>query len=325
MSLGSSKFVFLLLSFLLLSNFGKSQQLIMNYYNQTCPKAEDIIKQEVFSLYKKHGNSAISWIRNLFHDCMVKSCDASLLLEMKKEEGVSEMKSSRSFGIRNLKYVNKIKQVLENECPNTVSCADIMALAARDAIVLLGGLEMEMKTGRRDSKESYGEILEEMIPNHNDSLSLVLSRFQDIGIDPQATVALLGAHSVGRVHCVNIVNRLYPTVDPTLDPDHAEYLKERCPNPNPDPKAVQYARNDLETPMVLDNNFYKNVLGHKALLLVDQQLGSSPITLPYVQQMNSNNTYFLAQFAWALLLLSENNPLTDEEGEIRKDCRRVNS
>lgn len=51
---------------------------------------------------------------------------------------------------------------------------------------------MEMKTGRRDSKESYGEIVEEMIPNHNDSLSLVLSRFQDIGIDPQATVALLG-------------------------------------------------------------------------------------------------------------------------------------
>ena len=127
---------------------------------------------------------------------------------------------------------------------------------------------------------------------------------------------------MGRVHCVNLVNRLYPTVDPTLDPDHGEYLKRRCPNP--DPKAVLYARNDLETPMVLDNNYYKNVLGQKALLLVDQQLGSSPITLPYVQQMASNNTYFLAQFARAVLLLSENAPLTDEEGEIRKDCRRVN-
>ncbi|KAL0545005.1 hypothetical protein IC582_020139 [Cucumis melo] len=327
MSLGGSiKFVFLLLSFLLLSNFGKSQELVVNYYNQSCPQAEEIIKQQVFSLYQKHGNSAISWIRNLFHDCMVKSCDASLLLEMKNEEGVviSEMKSPRSFGIRNLKYVNKIKQVLENECPNTVSCADIMALAARDAIVLLGGLEMEMKTGRRDSKESYGEMVEEFIPNHNDSLSLVLSRFQDIGIDAEATVALLGAHSMGRVHCVNLVNRLYPTVDPTLDPNHALYLKKRCPNPNPDPKAVQYARNDLESPLVVDNNYYRNVLDHKALLLVDQKLGSSPITLPYVQQMASNNTYFLAQFARALLLLSENNPLTDDQGEIRKDCRRIN-
>ncbi|KAG6604435.1 Peroxidase 21, partial [Cucurbita argyrosperma subsp. sororia] len=321
-----SKFAFLLLFVLLFSNSGKSQQLIVNYYNETCPRAEDIIKQQVFSLYKKHGNSAISWIRNLFHDCMVKSCDASLLLEIKEEEGgiVSEMKSSRSFGIRNLKYVNKIKQLLENECPDTVSCADIMALAARDAIVLIGGLEMEMKTGRRDSRECYEGVVEDFIPNHNDSLSLVLSRFQDIGIDAQATVALLGAHSVGRVHCVNLVNRLYPTVDPTLDPDHGEYLKRRCPSPNPDPKAVLYARNDLQTPMVLDNNYYKNVLGQKALLLVDQQLGSSPITLPYVQQMASNNTYFLAQFARAVLLLSENAPLTDEEGEIRKDCRRVN-
>lgn len=129
---------------------------------------------------------------------------------------------------------------------------------------------------------------------------------------------------MGRVHCVNIVNRLYPRVDPSLDPDHAEYLKHRCPDPNPDPKAVEYARNDLETPMVLDNNYYKNVLGHKALLLVDQQLGSSPITLPYVQYMASNNSYFLDQFARAVLLLSENNPLTDDEGEIRKDCRHVN-
>lgn len=49
-----------------------------------------------------------------------------------------------------------------------------------------------MKTGRRDSKESYEAVVEQFIPNHNDSLSLVLSRFQDIGIDPQATVALLG-------------------------------------------------------------------------------------------------------------------------------------
>lgn len=55
---------------------------------------------------------------------------------------------------------------------------------------------MEMKTGRRDSKESYGEMVEEFIPNHNDSLSLVLSRFQDIGIDAEATVALLGLFSI---------------------------------------------------------------------------------------------------------------------------------
>lgn len=49
-----------------------------------------------------------------------------------------------------------------------------------------------MKTGRRDGKESHVTMVEEFIPNHNDSISLVLSRFQAIGVDVEATVALLG-------------------------------------------------------------------------------------------------------------------------------------
>ncbi|KNA22495.1 hypothetical protein SOVF_033690 [Spinacia oleracea] len=181
-----------------------------------------------------------------------------------------------------------------------------------------------MRTGRKDSRESYAAVVEEFVPNHNDSISLVLSRFQAIGVDVEGTVALLGAHSVGRVHCVNIVNRLYPSVDPTLDPDYAEYLKRRCPTPDPDPKAVEYARNDLETPMVLDNMFYKHLLNHQGLLLVDQQLASDPSTLPYVENMAADNTYFHHQFARAMIIMSENNPLMGELGEIRKDCGRLN-
>lgn len=46
--------------------------LLLNYYSESCPNAEDIIKQEVTDLYNKHGNTAVSWVRNLFHDCMVK-------------------------------------------------------------------------------------------------------------------------------------------------------------------------------------------------------------------------------------------------------------
>ncbi|CBI32706.3 hypothetical protein VitviT2T_012129 [Vitis vinifera] len=308
---------------LLLHFYSGTSVLQLNYYSESCPRAEEIIKQQVVNLYHKHGNTAVSWIRNLFHDCMVKSCDASLLLETAR--GVeSEKLSSRSFGMRNFKYIDTIKKAVESECPQTVSCADIVVLSARDGFELLGGPYIEMKTGRRDSKESYATVVEDSIPNHNDSMSLVLSRFQSIGIDAEGTVALLGAHSVGRVHCVNVVNRLYPTVDPTLDPEYAEYLERRCPSPEPDPKAVQYARNDLETPMVLDNMYYKNILSHKGLLLVDQQLVSDPTTSPFVEKMADDNGYFHDQFSRALLLLSENNPLTGDDGEIRKDCRYVN-
>ncbi|KAK4419175.1 Peroxidase 21 [Sesamum alatum] len=313
--------VFLLLP--LLFHPGKSE-LQLNYYAKSCPRAEAIIKEQVTALYHKHGNTAVSWIRNLFHDCIVKSCDASLLLDT--VNGIeSEKASSRSFGMRNFKYINTIKDALEKECPMTVSCADIVSLSARDGAVLLGGPYIEMKTGRRDSKESHAALVDSSIPNHNDTISSVLSTFQSVGIDTQGAVALLGAHSVGRVHCINIVHRLYPTVDPTLDPAYAEYLKGRCPSPYPDPNAVEYSRNDRETTMVLDNFYYKNILRHKGLLLVDQQLVSDPRTYPFVEKMAADNGYFHDQFSRALLILSENNPLTGDEGEIRKDCRFVNA
>lgn len=182
-----------------------------------------------------------------------------------------------------------------------------------------------MKTGRKDSRESFAAVIEDFIPNHNDTVSLVLSRFKSIGIDTEGSVALLGAHSVGRVHCVNLVHRLYPTVDPTLDPDYANYLKGRCPTPYPDPDAVLYARNDRETPMILDNFYYKNLLKHKGLLIVDQGLTSDPETSPFVEKMANDNSYFHQQFARAVVLLSENNPLTGDQGEVRKDCRFVNA
>ncbi|KAI4300252.1 hypothetical protein L6164_033649 [Bauhinia variegata] len=318
-----SNFSYLLLLLLLQFHLGKSQ-LQLNYYSSSCPKAEEIVSEQVKQLYNKHGNTAISWVRNLFHDCIVKSCDASLLLDTHGDI-ISEKTSGRSFGMRNFKYVNTIKAAVEQECPLTVSCADIVALSARDGIVMLGGPSIEMKTGRRDGRESYVAVLEENIPNHNDSMDLVLSRFESIGLDVEATVALLGAHSVGRVHCMNIVQRLYPSVDPTLDPKHAEYLKKRCPDPNPDPKAVQYSRNDLGTPMIIDNNYYKNILQHKGLLMVDEELATDPRTKPYVENLAADNDYFHQQFSRAILLLSENNPLTSDQGEIRKDCRFVNS
>ncbi|CAK7342990.1 unnamed protein product [Dovyalis caffra] len=318
----SSNLIVLLLLLPLQFYSGKSE-LQLNHYAQSCPRAEEIIKEQVIKLYSKHGNTAVSWVRNLFHDCIVTSCDASLLLET--VNGIeSEKASQRSFGMRNFKYVNTIKQALESECHSTVSCADIVALSARDGIVMLGGPRIEMKTGRKDCKESYRAVVEDFIPDHNDSISLVLSRFQSIGIDVEGTVALLGSHSVGRVHCVNLVQRIYPTIDPTLDPDYAVYLKRRCPTPDPDPHAVQYARNDNETPMILDNNYYKNLLRHKGLLIVDQQLTSDPLTAPYVEKMAADNAYFHDQFSRAVLLLSENNPLTGDQGEIRKDCRYVN-
>lgn len=68
-----------LLSFLAVSIIGPAfaeggtdlPGLVMNFYKETCPQAEDIIKEQVELLYKRRKNTAFSWLRNIFHDCAV--------------------------------------------------------------------------------------------------------------------------------------------------------------------------------------------------------------------------------------------------------------
>ncbi|KAK0578787.1 hypothetical protein LWI29_016177 [Acer saccharum] len=256
---------------------------LMSFYRDTCPQAEDIIKEQVKLLYKRHKNTAFSWLRNIFHDCAVQSCDASLLLDSTRRS-LSEKETDRSFGMRNFRYIETIKEALERECPGVVSCADILVLSARDGIVALGA----------------------------------------IGIDTPGVVALLGAHSVGRTHCVKLVHRLYPEVDPAFNPDHIDHMLHKCPDPIPDPKSVQYVRNDRGTPMVLDNNYYRNILDNKGLMLVDHQLAVDKRTKPFVKKMAKSQAYFFKEFSRAITILSENNPLTGTKGEIRKQCNLSN-
>ncbi|KAG8635206.1 hypothetical protein MANES_16G007300v8 [Manihot esculenta] len=238
----------------------KDPGLVVNFYKDTCPQAEDIIREQVKLLYKRHKNTAFSWLRNIFHDCGVQ----------------------------------------------------------------LGGPHIPLKTGRRDGRKSRAEVVEQYLPDHNESISVVLERFAAMGIDTPGVVALLGSHSVGRTHCVKLVHRLYPEVDPELNPNHVEHMLYKCPDAIPDPKAVQYVRNDRGTPMILDNNYYRNILDNKGLLIVDHQLATDKRTKPYVKKMAKSQDYFFKEFAKAITILSENNPLTGTKGEIRKQCNVAN-
>ncbi|KAG8079225.1 hypothetical protein GUJ93_ZPchr0007g3740 [Zizania palustris] len=280
-------------------------ELRLNFYLHSCPRAE-IVREQVRRLYEEHGNTAVSWTT---------------------AAAVSEQASHRSFGMRNFKYIATIKAALERECPATVSCADVLALAARDGVAMLGGPSpLPMRTGRRDSRESYYGVVEHYIPNHNDSVSTVLSRFAAMGVEVEGAVALLGAHSVGRVHCFNLVGRLYPTVDGSMEAAYGKYLRGRCPEAEAaeDTREVVYARNDRKTPMLLDNMYYRNLIAGRGLLLVDQRLASDPRTAPYVRRMAADNAYFHHRFAAALLTMSENAPLTGAQGEVRKHCSFLN-
>ncbi|KAH7404350.1 hypothetical protein KP509_15G021700 [Ceratopteris richardii] len=227
--------------------------------------------------------------------------------------------------MRNFKYLNVIKAAVDRECPGVVSCADIVVLSGRDGVTMLGGPHFEVKTGRRDTTlHTTDKDADRYLLDADAGVDAFLDNMAKLNINTPQAVALIGSHTVGRVHCVHLVSRLYPTVDITLNATYAEYLKMRCPSPHPDPKAVKYARNDPITPMRFDNNYYKNVMQMKGLLRLDNALYLDPRTKPYVQRMAKDNSYFFQQFVEGMSILTEHNVLTGNKGEIRKHCEWVN-
>jgi peroxidase len=62
-------------------------------------------------------------------------CDGSIML--KSRNGTGERNSIPSYSLRGYDEIDQIKTKLEAECPLTVSCADIIVMAARDAVFLV--------------------------------------------------------------------------------------------------------------------------------------------------------------------------------------------
>ena len=67
----------------------------------------------------------------------MQGCDGSVLLDdtptmVGEKEALSNINSLRSFEV-----VDEIKLALEEACPGVVSCADIIVMAARDAVALV--------------------------------------------------------------------------------------------------------------------------------------------------------------------------------------------
>lgn len=70
------------------------------------------------------------------HVVCSQGCDASLLLDS-TESNKAEKDSGADVGMRGFDFIDAVKSKLEEACPGVVSCADIIALVARDAVVAI--------------------------------------------------------------------------------------------------------------------------------------------------------------------------------------------
>jgi peroxidase len=67
----------------------------------------------------------------------LQGCDGSVLLDDTVTMIGEKQADQNVNSLKGFELVDKIKEKLEAECPGTVSCADLLAIAARDAVVLV--------------------------------------------------------------------------------------------------------------------------------------------------------------------------------------------
>ncbi|XP_058086060.1 peroxidase 5-like [Magnolia sinica] len=307
---------------------GSEAQLEVGFYDDKCLLAEAIVRGEVTKAYLRDPGVAAGLIRMHFHDCFVRGCDGSVLIDSVPPNKAEKDSKINNPSLRGFEVIDNAKFRLEDICSGVVSCADIIAFAARDSVELTGGLGYDVPAGRRDGPISLASETFSSLPSPRIGLAQVTQAFTNKGLTQEDMVTLSGAHSIGRSHCSSFSNRLYGfnstlglDQDPSLDPNYAAHLKRRCPRSSRNRNVV--VPMNPSSPNFLDNSYYQDILANRGLFTSDQTL-SDPETLDQVIQNAEDGFTWNINFAAAMVKMGQIDVLTGDDGEIRFNCRRPN-
>ncbi|KAJ9692360.1 hypothetical protein PVL29_011423 [Vitis rotundifolia] len=283
--------------------------LELHFYRDSCPSAEVIVKQKARTSMVGDPSTAAALLRLAFHDYQVDGCDASVLLG-DSSSLITETLSGKNFGIQKLDTIDEIKSSLESVCPQTVSCADIIQLAAREAIFLSrqGGPYIEVLTGRRDTLAASKERADEQLPEADISVDELIEIFGQKNISIEEGVALHSLAPAARA-------------DPAISPSHAFVLKIICSGPSV--SDVAFATNDA-TAISFDNRYFIDTLNGRGLLKIDSDISRDPRTLSHVVRFGISLEQFFERFSYGFSKLSNYKALVGDVGKIRRDSRFSN-
>nr|XP_016453233.1 PREDICTED: peroxidase P7-like [Nicotiana tabacum] len=312
----------IVLFFLVSLTGSSSAQLTTGFYSKSCPKLYETVKSVVHSAIQKETRMGASLLRLFFHDCFVNGCDGSLFLD-DTSTFTGEKRAQPNFNsARGFEVIDDIKSAVEKVCPGVVSCADILAVTARDSVVILGGPNWDVKLGRRDARTASQAAANSSIPPPTSNLNRLISSFTAVGLSTKDMVALSGAHTIGQARCTSFRARIYNETN-NLDSSLAKTRQNNCPR-NSGSGDNNLAPLDLQTPTYFDNHYFINLVSKKGLLHSDQQLFNGGSADSIVKSYSDNPNSFAADFVTAMIKMGDIRPLTGSKGEIRKNCRRIN-
>nr|CAB3471283.1 unnamed protein product [Digitaria exilis] len=292
-------------------------QLRPYYYRNICPNLDLIIRNSVKQSMAQSPISAPATLRLFFHDCAVQGCDASIMIMNSNGDDEQHNPDNMSLKPQGFNTILSAKAAVDSDpqCKYKVSCADIMAIAARESIS--GGPYYEVELGRYDGKVSTKASV--VLPHATFTLDQLNAYFSGLGVGgftQSEMIALSGGHTLGAADCPFFQYRI--GTDPTMDPNFAAQLKSTCSsNPN------GFAFLD-PSPVTFNNDYFKSLQGGKGLLGSDQVLFSDVRSRGTVNYYATNQGAFFGDFMAAMTKLGRVGVKTAANGEIRRDCRFPN-
>ncbi|KAK6155459.1 hypothetical protein DH2020_009707 [Rehmannia glutinosa] len=297
-------FISMLLCFLYIV---KSEgQLKIGFYRSSCGLAEFIVKQEVRNGFIKDNGVAAGLVRMHFHDCFVRGCDGSVLIDSTPSNNAEKDVPPNNPSLRGFEVIDNAKKKLEALCKGVVSCADILAFAARDSVEITGGFGYDVPAGRRDGRVSLASEALSDLPPPTFDVNQLTQAFANKGLT-QDEMALQFQHK--------------REPGPTLDPMYAAQLKQQCPQGS---NANLVVPMDPSSPAMTDVGYYRGVLLNRGLFTSDQTLLTIPRTRAQVVQNVQNPLIWMSKFGAAMVNMGKIGVLTGNDGEIRANCRVIN-
>ncbi|KAM7258519.1 hypothetical protein ACFE04_016195 [Oxalis oulophora] len=315
--------IFVITSMVMVMMIPTSNALLGLDHFPNCPLAMATIRSVVLNtiLFEDQRMGA-SILRMHFHDCFVQGCDGSILLDDTPTFIGEKTAGPNNGSVRGFEVIDRIKTAVDKVCGvGKVSCADILAVAARDSIDILGGPYYDVKVGRKDSKTASFTLAAKNLPPPTSNLSQLLPLFQAHNLDLTDLVALSGAHTIGKARCITFRSRIYNDAE-IIDNNYKMSLRTVCPSTGGDTNLTSI---DVATPNWFDTAYYRNLLVKKGLFHSDQQLykedgsDSDNLVIKYAR----NYLAFKNDFTNAMIKLSNILP-AHSDGEIRNNCRLVN-
>ncbi|KAK1419315.1 hypothetical protein QVD17_28480 [Tagetes erecta] len=181
----------LLLVTFLLANKANGDGLKLGFYEKTCPKVEGIVQNVTSEKISLAPSLAAPLLRMHFHDCFVRGCDGSVLIDSNKTNQ-AEKDGFPNLSLRGFQVIDAAKTAVEAACPGVVSCADILALVARDAIYQIKGPYWPVPLGRRDGRTSIASE-SASLPSPFANIDQLKALFASKGLSVKDLVVLSGA------------------------------------------------------------------------------------------------------------------------------------